>query len=194
MTSHDTRAVWVDREDDRERADDGVSRYAVYLRDRPGRFESADGPMGTFTDDPVRFAEACWDIGRPPVMDNPPTRTHPRVISARASRDEWTGEYLLITVEMVSELPAALAYPSMGATPWRGWQQDYPGRYHEPSYGPGAPPHVALPTLYLVVPVPAAQLPAPGPHVDDAFAALEAVAVVVNDRLRPILAALDGGQ
>jgi hypothetical protein len=188
-------AVWVDRGYDREFASDGRSRYGFYLRERPGWFADLDpGEPECAEGDRVRFAQAAWTIANGPIMAPPLVLTHPRVLSVTAQGDEWDWGHLLVTVELVSALPACLG--GVLRWPWQGWAHDSYLGWHEPDRGPGDPPRVALPTLAVVVPVPAAGLPVPGPVqpvTAEALGAVEAVAAVLNAELRPVLAALDSG-
>lgn len=197
---------WFNRKEDETRAVDGSSRYRTYLRGHAAEFDPYE--EGKVTDDPVRFAVAAWRIATGPIMAPPFIRFHPRILSATAAPDDWNGAHLLVTVETVSALPAALNARNMGKAWWRGWQWNDQRGYVEADRGSGDPPFLALPTLTLVVPVAAAELHRPQtpqlaslanveapvrprPYLEDALAALAAVVTALNAELRDLITALD---
>lgn len=207
-----TDAFRIDYDTDEDRADPGwTSRYAVYLRDHAAQFDEV------WTDeDPtsaaVRFAAAAWCVARPPIMTGPPlVRAHPRVISAQARWDDYDGRHLIVDVELISSLPAAL---SRLEHRWETWQHNETAdTYEQPGSGRRPTPHMALSMLTLVVPIPgpgvddSACLPLPSarvvairrpdpdrpapPNLADAFASVGAIVTILNPQLQPILDALD---
>jgi hypothetical protein len=187
-------AAWLDVAYDRDFASDGRSRFGSYLRDRASWW--ADDEPG---DDPewtrVRSAARCWDIANGPIMAPALVTTHPRVLAVTAAASEYDGRDLVLTARLVTGLPEQLRRALGGG--WRGWQRQRSGIeawWAEPGDGYGRPVRMALPTLALSWPVPAAELPAlrPGvPAVCDAIGAVASVADAANRQLRSVLAALD---
>src|SRR6266536_3525123 len=122
---------------------------------------------------------------------------HPRILTATAAVDDYDGRQLVLTVRLVVGLPDGL-HRVLGYQ-WRSWQHDQYGpagpTWSEPYERSGGPPRVALPTLSLSWPVPAARLPLAGgglPDVDAAIETVAAVADVFNGELGPVLAYLAG--
>src|SRR6266536_38462 len=188
-------AAWLDLDYDREYASDGVSRYGAYLRDRAWWWD--DDPAADADRAAVVSAARCWEIANGPIMGPALVVLHPRILTAQAGVDEYDGRQLVLTVRLVVGLPDGLR--RVLGYQWRSWQHDQYGpsgpTWTEPYERSGGPLRVALPTLSLSWPAPAARLPLPGgglPDVDDAIEAVSAVAGVVNGELRPVLAYLAG--
>ncbi len=189
-------AAGLDLDYDREYASDGVSRYGAYLRDRASWW-AGDDPESDPEYVAVRSTARCWEIGSGPIMGPPLVVLHPRILTATAAADEYDGRQLVRTVRLVVGLSDGLR--RVLGYQWRSWQHDEYGpsgpTWSEPYEPSGGPLRVALPTLTLSWPVPAARLPLPGgglPDVDDAIEAVAAVADVLNGELRPVLAYLAG--
>jgi hypothetical protein len=190
-------AFWVDRDDDRESASDGISRYGAYLRD------AAFEPW-TDHDQAVEWAVFAWRRATGPVMSPGYVRCHPRVLAAaRLERSGWDGS-LVAGVDLVSSWPeqveAALATGlRLGGRDayWRDWPTGYRGgetiSYYEPSEADVAAWPYLLATLSLRFTVPSAALPKP-PATSAALlrAGQQAVEVVVAELNRivgPVLGA-----
>jgi hypothetical protein len=188
-------AAWLDLDYDREYASDGVSRYGAYLRDRAWWWD--DDPADDAERTAVVSAARCWEIGNGPIMGPPLVVLHPRILTATAGADEDDGRQLVLTVRLVVGLPDELR--RLLGSGWRGWQYERrplsEPAWVEPCDGTGRPLRMALPTVVLSWPVPAAQLPPVGGGLPDVEAAIEAVATVaelLNGELRPVLAYLAG--
>jgi hypothetical protein len=194
-------AAWVDRGYDRDRAtDDGIGRYGAYLRDRLDGFRDCDfGEDDRDLRDRVVFAQRAWAIANGPIMEPALVLTHPRVGPVTTAADDWDYQHLLVTVEVLSELPAgmydALGYKWGGLdySPLWGWRQ------RERSRSP-QPPFLAVPRLDLSFPIVATILPSPPPLDQDspleglvaaAYAAVDAIVTALNRHLQPVLALLD---
>lgn len=186
------RVFWVDADDDRERASDGVSRYAAYVRQAAQGFaEDAE----VFDDPAGAWAVRAWNIACPPVMVPGFVARHPRVLSARAERDEWAGD-LRVTVDLVSALPEPVARAA--GYQWASWRHEEWGeRYEEPELRQAGRDRSLLPTMTASLLIrPAAVFPAVAGAVPDwreAARAVRAVCRVLNAELGPVVAALDGG-
>jgi hypothetical protein len=193
-------AFWVDRDDDRESASDGISRYGAYLRD------AAFEPW-TDDDQAVEWAVFAWRRATGPVMSPGYVRSHPRVLAARLERSGWDGS-LVAGVDLVSSWPkqfeAALATGlRLGGRDayWQDWPTGYRGgetiSYYEPSEADVAARPYALATVGLQFTVPSAVLPEP-PATSAVLlsAGQQAVAVLVaelNQVVGPVLGAGLGG-
>jgi hypothetical protein len=201
----DDPVMWLDLDYDQDKASDLQSRYGAYLRHGTRMFEDDD--TGGIVTDPVRFAAVAFRIASPPIMAPGLVRCHDRILSARAERDDWDGQSLLVAVDLVSAWPAA-AERDLLAAGWDRWRQDMAfGGWHSPqNEGDSGPRPVALATLQLVFPVPAGRLPAGAadprwthlprsaqPDLDTAIRSVRAVAAAVNEHVGPIVAALDAG-
>jgi len=193
----DGLAAWVDREYDDDRASDGVSRYGQYLRDRAKQFDDLDLDLA----DPDRdgynrtvFARLAWAIANGPIMSPGLVARHPRVTGVTTETDDWDYANLIVTAELISELPAGMG--SVLGYRWYGLDRTYSGGYQWPDRSRAKEPlHMALPALTLVFPVPAADLPAPAldPNglLSAAFGAVDAIVDHANRKLRPALILLD---
>lgn len=183
----------VDTAYDRANASDGVSRFAAYLR------KAADGFAADVElfDDPVAVVAArAWNTARPPVMCPGYVADHPRVLSARADRDEFDAD-LMFTVQLVSALPEAVARAAGWS--WRSWRfEEWPGRFEAPELRRAGRDRALLPTMTAQVLIPArAVLSTPGGRVPDWRELARAVGrmcAVLNTELGPVVAALDGGE
>jgi hypothetical protein len=186
------RMFWVDAADDRERASDGVSRYAAYVRQAARGFtEDAE----VFDDPAAAWAVRAWNTACPPVMCPGFVAWHPRVLSARAERDEWAGD-LRVTVDLVSALPESVA--RVAGYEWSCWRyEEWGERYEEPELRQAGRDKSLLPTMTASVLIaPASVFPTvagPVPDWREAARAVGAVCRVLNAALGPIVAALDGG-
>jgi hypothetical protein len=189
-------AFCVDRDYDREKASDGISRYGAYLRD------AAFEPW-TDHDQAVEWAVFAWRRATGPVMSPGHVRYHPRVLAARLERSGWDGS-LAAGVDLVSswqkQFAASLARGlRLGDRDayWQDWPTGYHGgettSYHEPSEADVAARPYLLATLNLRFTVPSAALPQP-PATAAALlsAGQQAVDVVVAELNRivgPVLGA-----
>ena len=188
-------AAWLDLGYDREYASDGVSRYGAYLRDRASWWDD-DDPGSDSVYAAGRSAARCWEIANGPIMAPGLVVLHPRILTATAGVDDYDGRQLVLTVRLVAGLPDGLRRL---LSLWRSWRYQQHGlsepAWVEPHDRSGRPVRMALPTLTLSWPVPAAGLPLPGgglPDVRAAIDAVSAVAEVLNGELRPVLAHLAG--
>jgi hypothetical protein len=165
---------WVNRDDDRTSASDGVSRYGYYVRDRiPGGFEELwDGTYESGLRE--RFARLAWYTATSPVMAPPYADWRSPVLSAKFALDpDGEADGLIATVEIASRWPQAIGDGRVGGRPWRRWPREHSFTRGEdwvrdPYAGEvlgGA--YYALTTLRLVFPVELAQFPdVPGPVPD----------------------------
>jgi hypothetical protein len=187
-------AFWIDHEYDRERADDGISRYGAHVRSNLDEFSGSWGDIA-----PVAFACAAWRLATPPVLSPGYVRWHRRVLDASCVRNSWDGT-LTAQVNLVSPWPAALTW----SRDWwqdRGWQ-DWPevfGQFVEPAERDLAKIPYLRASLLVEGPVPLDDLPgAPeGPGDDIEGTARRAVIVLVkelNELVSPLLRQLDKWQ
>lgn len=189
-------AFWVDRDYDRERASDSISRYGAYLRD--ATFEP-----WTDDDQAVEWAVFAWRRATGPVMSPGYIRCHPRVLAARLERSSWDGN-LVAGVDLVSCWPEQLktvlarglrlgdrdAY-------WQDWPAEYRGdetlSYYEPSEADLASRPYLLASVSMQFTVPSAALPnPPGTAAALLSAGQQAVAIVaaeLNRIVGPLLGA-----
>ncbi|MEV7011709.1 hypothetical protein [Streptosporangium sp. NPDC051022] len=188
---------WIDHEDDRSRASDGVSRYGAYVRDRAVAFaeywgEDGEGP------DQVRFAVKAWEVATPPILTGY-VQTHARVLGSRLERNSWEGA-LQGVVELAVPWPAQLAREERawrgGGGFWRDWERTPFGGFHEPDEEQASRAPYLLTTSHLTFPIPLDGLPpAPaGPYDDVATIAAQTVDVLVgklNAVVDPIIAQLE---
>jgi hypothetical protein len=174
---------------DRERASDGVSRYGVYLRQHADRFDWEE-PVTT---DPALFSRAAWEVATSPIMSPPFLDwTAERVQEVAFSLSEHDAS-LIARVQVAVPRPAALA-DVRGFAEWdRGerWNRGY----FEP-YGDALARRPAMLTsTTLLFAIPRCELYAPqnAPEltVRDAKQAVKRLAAVLDERLAPIVAALD---
>jgi hypothetical protein len=191
MTS-ELLVCWIDLDDDRAYASDGVSRYGAYVRDHARLFDPwQDAPDGVTTD-PVEFAIAAFRVATGPIMSPGFVRWHPRVCGYGAERSDDGEGRLVVSVTLAK--PASLRLP--GFT-WRGWDRDFGDRFLEPEdRGP-----VALARLELRWPLDPEQLHQSArpravgrPNLVDATTAVAVVVGWVNHTAGPVLAALEAGQ
>jgi hypothetical protein len=181
-------AFTVDETYDRDYSSDGRSRFGAYLRERSHMFRDGDGLMT----ESGAFALSAWRIAQSPIMAPGYVRTHPRVLSTEAYRDD--DHRVAITVQVAAPLPAALVRAIDGWR-WRGWERVgfTETRWVEP-YDNDRP--AAFTTVALRVPLAAAALPAPRyragvPETATAKRAVRAICDLLNDHVRPVLAELD---
>ena len=183
-----TTIVYVDRDEDREKASDGKSRFGVYLteynRDRFDPWEDGE-PLSA-----AEFAAAAWDVATPPIMAPGFARRRPDLLSITARLTEERHDlYFDIAV------PIHQHRDSMPDYQWRSWKTergdgDY--RYHHEPEGD----RPALITT-TVVRIPAADwaLPAPVAAKDELLVAtaidyVEAIARQLNEKAGAIVADL----
>ncbi|HEY0536727.1 MAG TPA: hypothetical protein VGD53_00090 [Actinoallomurus sp.] len=182
-------ALWIDREYDRERAADGLSRYSERVRNNVAAFDGSWGDIA-----PVTFACAAWRLAATP---SPPlVRWHRRILSVACDRNPWDGT-LTAHALLVSPLPAQLTasrewWRDRG---WRDWPQTF-GQYLEPTDRDLTRSPFLRTTLLIDAPIPLGALPpAPnGPSDTLADTARLAVAVLVkelNELLNPIIRRLE---
>lgn len=190
------RVFWPDLNYDRANALDGVSRFAAYLRRAAGGF-AEDAKM---FDDPAAAGAAvaarAWNTACPPVMCPGYVARHPRVLSARADRDDFDGD-LMLTVELVSALPEVVS--RVAGWSWRSWQfEEWPGRFEVPALRRAGRDRALVPTLTAQVLItPGSVLSMHGNQVPDwreLAAVVRRICAVLNTQLGPVVAALDGGE
>jgi hypothetical protein len=185
------RVFWVDASD-RERASDGVSRYAAYVRQAASGF-AEDAKL--FDDLAVAWAVRAWNLAVPPVMSPGFVVWHPRVLSARAVRDEWAGD-LRVVVDLVSALPESVVR-AVGYQ-WSGWRcEEWSGRYEEPELRQAGRDRCLLATVTASVLISSDAVFPTGvgsvPGWREVADAVQAICRVLNADLGPVVAALDGG-
>jgi hypothetical protein len=190
-------AFWVDRDDDREHASDGISRYGAYLRD------AAFEPW-TDHDRAVEWAVFAWERATGPVMSPGYVRYDPRVLGARLERSGWDGS-LSAGVDLASPWPSQITTAlarvlRLGDRDayWQDWPTESLGgdivSYREPSEAELAARPYLLATLSLRFTVPSAAFPDP-PATSAArlSAGEQAVAVVVTELNRIVCPVLGAG-
>jgi hypothetical protein len=152
-------------------------------------FDDGDGP----TSERCSFAVSAWRIAQSPIMVPGYVRTqHPRVLGAEA---HWDDEHRVALTVQVAAPPSASLVGTIDGWRWRGCEQvgSIDTRWVEP-YDNDRP---AILTMVSVrIPLVAVALPKPryqAGTADTATAkrAVHAVRDLLNDQLRPILAALD---
>jgi hypothetical protein len=174
---------------DRERASDGASRYGVYLRQRADRFDWED-PVTTA---PALFARAAWEVATSPIMSPPYLDwTAERVQAVAFSLSEHDAS-LIARVQVAVPRPAALA-DVPGFAEWdRGerWNRGY----HEQNGDALALRPALLTNTTLLFAIPPRELYAPQDAPDlsvrDAKKAVKRLAAVLDERVAPIVRALD---
>lgn len=181
---------WMDTDYDQANASDGVSRFAAYVRQAAHRFA---GEFDCYEDATAAVAAWSWNTACPPVMSPGFVAWHPRVLSARAERDDRNGD-LLLTVAVISALPQQVARAA--GWPWQSWRYDgWSERFSSPELRVAGRDKALLPTVTASVLIPAVSLPTPAHGVPDWREAAEMVrgiCSVLNGELGPIVAALDG--
>jgi hypothetical protein len=188
----ENEAFWIERGYDRERAGDGVSRYAEQVRSNVAVFDGSWGDIA-----PVTFACAAWRLATTP---SPPyVRWHRRILSVACDRNPWDGS-LTAHVLLVAPLPAQLTasrewWRDRG---WRDWPQTF-GQYLEPSHQDLTRSPFLRTTLLIDAPIPLGALPpAPaGPSdtlADTARLAVAALVKELNELLNPIIRRLETAQ
>lgn len=129
----------IDRQDDRERASDGISRYGAYLAQRYDDALEHDD-----IDDPHRWAAWCWHVATPPVMAPGFVRLLDPVIRASVYRDDWQGD-------LAARLEVATPWPVRLPGRWRTWHHSATGRLEAPELRVGAPTALATVTLEMIL-------------------------------------------
>lgn len=175
---------------DRERASDGVSRYGVYLRQNIDRFAEWGELV---TADVGMFARAAWQVATSPVMTPPYLDwTAERVQSVTLSLSEHDAS-LIACVQVAVPRPAALA-DVRGFADWDRGDRLNRG-YHEPYDDALAARPAMLTSTTLLFAIPPRELyppqNAPELTVRDAKKAVKRLAAVLDERLAPIVRALD---
>ncbi|TDD98093.1 hypothetical protein [Actinomadura rubrisoli] len=183
-----------DDADDRERASDGVSRYGVYLRRYPKLF--ADWEDNQVTGDPALFARSAWQVATSPTMAPPYLDwTAERVRSVDFTFSERDGS-LIAHVQVAVPRPAALA----GVQGFADWARDASWQdvrgYHLPEDAAVMRQPAMLSSTLLLFHLPATDLYLPQDAPDqvsvrDAKCAVKRLIRVLDERLAPVLAALD---
>ena len=186
------RTFWIDHDYDRERAEDGSSRYGDHVRRNTAVFCESWGDIA-----PVSFACTAWRLATPPAMSPGYVRWHRRVLAATCVRSPWDGG-LTARVTLVSPWPAELTWSRQWWRDrgWRGWPEVF-GQFVQPSEQDIArSPHLRA-SLLVEAPVPLGELPPapPGPRDDLDENARWAVAVLareLNELLTPIVGQVEG--
>lgn len=188
------QVFWIDGRYDRERAQEGPSRYTEHLW---AHLEEFDGSWGDIA--PVVFACAAWRIATPPLMSPGLVRGHRRILEATCVRNTWDGS-LTARVTPASPLPTPL---SESRHWWRdrGWQ-DWPevfGQFVDPTDQDLAKvPHLRA-HLVVDAPLPLDRFPAapetPGRYFEEAARrAVSVVAEELNALVAPIITQLENAQ
>lgn len=186
-----TDAFTIDDAHDRDRASDGVSRYGQYLDICADSFE--DEPR-VVTTDPATFVSVAFFTASPPNMAPGYVVNHARVIGAVVYRAMDSSD-LIADVTLASWAPP----PQLRYLPgWVGWhQQD--GRPWEPSEATLASIGALMTSVRALWLIDAGRLhvpqDAPGRlTVQDAKASVARLVELLNERLGPVLDALEGGR
>jgi hypothetical protein len=189
-------AFWVDRDYDRERASDGISRYGAYLRDATFEPWTDDGQA-------VVWAVFAWERATGPVMSPGYVRYHPRVLGARLERSGWDGS-LIAGVTLVSGWPEQFTRALARAVRlgdreayWQDWPAECRGGsttcYYEPGQADIAARPYLLTTVSVQFTVPSAALPGPpatpAARLEAARQAVDVVLAELNRVVGPVLSA-----
>jgi hypothetical protein len=193
-------AFQIDEDYDRANADDEVSRYGAYVRERMREFtECWDGAWDEDVTRRVVFAATAWRVATAPIMAPGYVRYHPRITSALVHSSHWDGSLIAI-IGLITPWPQPLAASSswQGDPLWRDWPtESWPDqRYLEPSEEDVAAAPYLLTCAELHVTVPTMSLPAapagPREWVEEAARqAVAAVAQALNEIVGPVLAQLE---
>jgi len=195
-------AFWIDDEDNRDLASDGVSRFGAYVRQSSGVAECWDGTW----DDPgtrqARCPAAAWSTATGPVMAPGYVRYHPRVLAGKVACNTWDGT-LNGLVRLVTPWPQPLAQ-SRAWHPADSWWEDWPTQhysggtvyYREPDDEEAAARRYLMASAVLIFPLSARALPAAptGPRDDMEDRAREAVHVLtcaMNGVVAPVIELLE---
>ncbi|MBP2708226.1 hypothetical protein JOL79_31050 [Microbispora sp. RL4-1S] len=184
-------AFWVDHRAGRERAPNGVSRYAELLRDNAGEFDGVWGDIA-----PVAFASAAWRVATPPLASPAIVRWHRRVLTASCLRNGWDGS-MIARLTLVSPMPSQLTrsrawWRDRG---WQGWPAIL-GQYVEPAERELTKIPYLRPVVMVDAPLPLDDLPpapdAPGDDLAEvAHRALVVLARELNQLVGPLIEQLD---
>ena len=117
-------AFWIDEEDDRDLASDGISRFGAYVRQSSALAECWDGTWEDPGTRQARFAAAAWSTATGPVMAPGYVRHHPRVLTGKVACNAWDGT-LNGLVRLVTPWPQPLAQ-SRAWHPADSWWEDWP--------------------------------------------------------------------
>ena len=183
-------AFWINHDYDRERAEDGESRYGSFVTDNVRRFKDTWGDIA-----PVEFTCVAWHLATAPMLDPGYVRMHSRILDAVCMRNGWDGG-LTARVRIVSPWPAALT----ASRDWwhdRGWR-DWPevfGQFVEPAEESLSRVPYLRASLLVEAPVSLVELPPvpeqPGQVAEHASRAVTVVVRELNDLLVPVLRRLD---
>jgi len=146
----------LDDTDDRDRSDDGHSRYGAYLRINADQFHNDGDPLT-----PAEFAHAAWRIATSPVMSPGYVRIRPdlRDVTPDLTGDDYDSLALRIVVPVRhTALTRRSAQLTDWATRYSGWGDDRWKVLVEPEPTNRA---ALLLTATLLVPVPEHALIAP---------------------------------
>lgn len=199
---NDQLIVRVDDEYDRDRASNGDSRYAAYLRQNANLFRDAWSDEPAPVEDPVEFAVHAWRVATGPVMSPGYVQWRSDLHGVSLHRDENDGT-------LFAEVRVPLRHGQVGGNgkrfpyTWQDWET-------EQTWGPGdlQYPGLAEPRSYkqpavlatAVVRVPGhgwSGLIAPTAYegaalLTEAMMVLDAVVEQVNADAAPIVARLLG--
>jgi hypothetical protein len=195
---------WIDEEYDREHSDDGVSRYAAYVRDRMAEF--AESWDGTWDDGTVPFARTAWYVATTPVMAPGYVRMHPRVLSAQIVRNDWDGG-LAADVSLSIPQPPHLRWMRSDNDRglWRDWptERQLDGRttFYEPTGQEVSSSHYLLGSARLCFPMADDLLPTtlrtshhlPEVVVNAAQTAVRVLVRQLNEIVGPVLKQIEEG-
>lgn len=186
---------WIDREYDREYASDGVSRYGAYVRQATFKPWTDEGQH-------VELAVYAWDRATTPVMSPGYVRQHPGILSAQLARSDWDGS-LIAQVDILTGQPQQFrnGLPGPGDGWWRSWPSEHciasdREIYYEPGGEDLARSAYLLASVSLRFPIPSGDLPYASAYPQLAYAADEAVTVVVRELNRivgPVLRRVEEG-
>ncbi|MFF7795573.1 hypothetical protein [Streptomyces sp. NPDC007991] len=120
---NDQLLVYVDDQYDQEYADDRISRYGAYLRQRPDEFRDGWSDEPAPIETPEEFAVHAWRVATPPVMAPGYVRVRPDLRRVTLHRDEDDGS-------LYAEIHIPLRHHHIGSGPkrfpyaWQDWDTE----------------------------------------------------------------------
>ena len=189
--------AYVDDHYDQENASDGISRYGMYLRQRPDEFRDSWSDEPAPIDTAEEFAVHAWRVATPPVMAPGYVRIRPDLHRVTLNRDDDGCLY--------AEIHVRLRHHHIGGNSkrfpyaWQDWEteQDFGGGEYVRLLEPWATSKLAVLTT-AVIRVPGREWPhlvTPTAYegrtlLDEAREAVSTVAQHINDDAAPIVAKL----
>lgn len=186
--------VTIDDDADRSRASDGISRYGAYLRNSTSEFWDYGAVVS-----PVEFAAAAWRNATGPIMGPGYAEIRADINGIRITAGEsGDGDYAIeiaipLNHRALKPLPTYLGLPDFA-----DWHtESSPFSEHRGFWDPKYTRPALLTTTRLLIPLNDTMLPAPDPdtpagtvRLDDAKAAVHAIADIVNRQAGPVADAL----